>query len=74
MTGLRSRTNGRGDFLITATTPVPEGAATGASELFFPHFAEGGGYNVQFVLFGRRTSGTIYFLTEAGGPASLLFQ
>jgi len=37
--GLRSRTNERGDFLITTTPPVPENTAP-TPELFFPHFAD----------------------------------
>ena len=45
-----------------------------AAELFFPHFAEGGGYNMQFILFGRASSGTLYFFDQAGNPAPLLFR
>jgi len=69
VTGLRSRTNERGDFLITTTPPVAE-SAPAASELFFPHFADGGGYITQFILFGggsgRTFSGTIRFLSQSG--------
>jgi hypothetical protein len=71
--GLRGRTNEREEFLITTTTPVDESAPVGASELFFPHFAEGGSYSMQFILFGRSASGTVYFFDQAGNPVSLLF-
>ena len=74
VTGLRSRTNERGDFLITTTPPVAESAPV-ASELFFPHFAHGGGYTTQFILFGggsgRTLSGTVRFLSQSGEPLSL---
>src|SRR5262249_13227042 len=48
--GLRSRTNERGDFLVTTTPPVNE-ADPPSKELFFPHFADSGGYTTQFILF-----------------------
>jgi glucose/arabinose dehydrogenase len=74
VTGLRGRTNERGEFLTTTTTPVDETALTGSTEMFFPHFAEGGGYSMQFVLYGRATSGTTYFFDQAGNPAFLIFR
>ena len=40
----------------------------------FPHFAEGAGYSMQFILFGRAASGTISFFDQAGNPASLAFR
>src|SRR6185436_677628 len=43
VTGLRGRTNERGDFLITTTTPLDESSPATTSETFIPHFAEGGG-------------------------------
>jgi hypothetical protein len=73
VTGLRTRTNERGEFFVTTTTPVDETTSGGAAELFFPHFAEGGGYRMQFILFGRVSSGTVYFFDQAGDPVSLLF-
>ena len=74
VTGLRSRTNERGEFLITTTTPMDESVPGSPTELFFPHFAEGGGYSMQFILFGRASSGTMYLLDQAGNPVSLLFR
>jgi hypothetical protein len=44
------------------------------SDLFFPHFAEGGGYGMQFVLFGRAAAGTLYLTDQAGDPVLLLFR
>ena len=74
VTGLRSRTNERGEFLITTTTPMDETVPPSPTELFFPHFAEGGGYSMQFILFGRASSGAMYLLDQAGNPVSLLFR
>jgi hypothetical protein len=74
VTSIRGRTNERGDFLITTTVPVDESAPVTSSELLFPHFADGGGYSTQFILFGRGTSGTMYFFSQSGQPKALLFQ
>lgn len=72
--GLRSRINERGDFLITTTPPIAEGASP-TPELFFPHFVDSGGYTTQFILFtaGSRDSvkGTIRFFSTAGRPLDL---
>jgi hypothetical protein len=73
VTGLRGHTNERGDFLVTTTPPTDESATSTAIELFFPHFVEGGGYSMQFIFFGRSTSGTLYFFNSSGDPISLLF-
>jgi hypothetical protein len=72
--GLRSRTNERGDFLITTTPPVSENT-TAVPELFFPHFADDGGYTTQFILFGvgARSSlkGAIRFFSQSGEALGL---
>jgi hypothetical protein len=72
--GLRSRTNERGDFLITTTPPVVESSSAPA-QLFFPHFADGGGYTTQFILFSGgkpgSVNGTIRFFSQAGQPLDL---
>jgi hypothetical protein len=72
--GLRSRTNERGDFLITTTPPVPENGPP-SPELFFPHFADSGGYTTQFILFnginGRSLNGTIRFFSQSGDQLNL---
>jgi hypothetical protein len=73
--GLRGRYNERGDFLIAATPPVPEGGASGSAELVFPHFADAGGYTTQFILFGRGAgppvSGALRFFSQNGQSMGL---
>jgi hypothetical protein len=72
--GLRSRSNERGDFLITTTPPIAENDSP-AQELFFPHFVDSGGYSTQFILFngitGRSVNGTLRFFSQSGEPLSL---
>jgi hypothetical protein len=72
--GLRSRTNERGDFLVTTTPPVNE-ADPPSQELFFPHFADSGGYTTQFILFngvvGRSVNGTLRFFSQSGQPLGM---
>ena len=51
--GLRLAFNQRGDIVTTTTPPVDENALPPASGLFFPHFAAGGGWATQFILFSR---------------------
>jgi hypothetical protein len=46
---LRSLTNERGDFLIT-TFPIADVTQPAPSPVIFPHIADGGGYNTQFIL------------------------
>jgi hypothetical protein len=75
MVGLRGRYNERNDFLITTTPPANESAATSA-ELFFPHFASGGGYTTQLVLFNgtadQSSAGLIRFVSQSGQPLSVV--
>jgi glucose/arabinose dehydrogenase len=74
VTGLRGHTNERGEFLITSTSPVAETPLQDVSGPIFPHWAEGGGYSMQFILFGRAAAGTMYFVDRTGNPATLLFR
>jgi YD repeat-containing protein len=73
--GLRARVNERGDFLITTTAPVDENSPPSSNELLFPHFADGGGYTTQFILFsrspGQNSAGTLRFFGQSGQPLSL---
>jgi hypothetical protein len=71
---LRARYNERREFLIATSTPVDEAAVVTSTELLFPHFVEGGSYTTQFALFGENTSGTLYFVNQAGQPALLLLR
>jgi hypothetical protein len=68
--GLRGRYNERQDFLTTTTQPTNEGDPVSTADLFFPHFADGGGYTTQFILFNgsidQSSSGLIRFLSQTG--------
>jgi hypothetical protein len=74
VTALRNHTNERNESLISATPPFDESAAAN-SELFFPQFAVGGGYDLQFVLINVAAtgsqSGTMFFLSPSGNPVGL---
>jgi hypothetical protein len=76
--GLRARYNERNDLLITTTPPGDEGVPPPASGLYFPHFADAGGYTTQFVLFsaqpGQRPSGTLQVVPEASGAVNLVIS
>jgi hypothetical protein len=68
--GLRGRYNERNEFLVTTTPPVSEVNAPTDSPLFFPHFAEAGGFSTQFVLFnatpGTTPSGSLRLVSQGG--------
>jgi hypothetical protein len=78
MVGLRGRYNERGDFLVTTTPPVLENSSPTASELLFPHFAYGGGYTTQFILFsgyaGQTSAGMIRYFSQTGQPLDVTTQ
>ncbi len=71
VTGLRSRFNERGDFLIAATPTVSDADAV-STGLIFPHLVEGGGSVTQFVLLSGR--GKLRFFRQLGQPLSLGLQ
>ena len=70
--GLRGRYNERRDFLITTTPPVNEASTASSAEMIFPHWAGGGGYSTQFILFSRVPSqtsgGMLRFFSQIGQP------
>ena len=76
--GLRSRTNQRGDFMITTTPPTDEAGPSTMSELVFPHLADTGGWTTQFVLFsgiaGQTASGTMSFVSDSGQALPLVVR
>jgi len=78
MVGLRGRYNERGDFLVTTTPPVLENSSPTANELLFPHFAYGGGYTTQFILFsgyaGQTSAGMIRYFSQTGQPQDVTTQ
>jgi hypothetical protein len=73
--GLRARYNERNDLLMTTTPPADESVPPPASGLYFPHFADAGGFTTQFVLFsaqpGETTSGTLQLVPTAGGTVNV---
>ena len=76
--GLWARYNERNDLLITTTPPSNERLAPTVSGVFFPHFADAGGYSTQFILFsgepGESTSGTLQFVSQTGAPMNLVIR
>ncbi len=73
--GLRGRYNERNDFLITALPPVDETATPADTDMFFPHYVDGGGYTTQFILFsglaGQQSSGALRFFSQDGNLVNL---
>ena len=69
---LRQRYNERGDYLITTTPPTLETGTPTAAVRLFPHFANGGGYTTQFILFsgttGQTSTGNLGFFQQSGAP------
>jgi hypothetical protein len=76
--GLRGRTNERGDFLITTTSPVDESGTASSTEWLFPHIVDSGGYSTQLILFsgvrGQSASGTLRFVSQSGADLNLHFK
>ena len=46
---LRATFNQRGEFLLTST-PVADVTASSAGRVYFPHFADGGGFSTSIIL------------------------
>ena len=70
---LRGFTNERGEFLIT-TLPVATVGSTSSDTLFFPHFADGGGWTTQIVLVNPSDAtigGTLEFFDQSGDAVVL---
>jgi hypothetical protein len=69
--GLRTRTNERGEFLITATPAIDEAAAA-PQELLFPYLVDGGGYTTDFIIFGGpAVSGNLRIFQQNGAALTL---
>ena len=75
MAGLTGHVNERGEYLISATPPVDERVGVSGSELLIPHFAVGGGYDLQFVLINTAATGpqtgTMFFFAPTGSAVLL---
>ena len=69
---LRGLTNERSEFLIT-TLLVTSLSSSGSDTIYFPHFADGGGWTTQVVLVNPTEStitGDVGFLGQGSGTAS----
>jgi len=74
VTTVRVRVNERGDYVINAAAPVNVADPVVASELFFPHLAVGGGFDMQYVLINPQNgadSGTMRFFAPDGNALPL---
>jgi hypothetical protein len=74
--GLRARYNERADFLITTLVPVQE-TLNISDELYFPHFADSGGYTTQFILMNNipgQSSGVLRLFNQSGEALNLVLQ
>jgi hypothetical protein len=64
--------------LITTTQSIDEATGASTAEQFFPHFADGGGYTTQFILFNgasdQSSSGSMKFFTQSGQTYSLTLR
>jgi hypothetical protein len=69
---VRTATNARGDFLLTAF-PVADLTRPAPAPLVFPQIADGGGYRTEFILLsaGAASSATISFRSPAGVPMAI---
>jgi hypothetical protein len=75
--GLRGRYNERNEFLITTTPPIDEAVVPPFAELFFPHFADSGGYTTQFILLAGPSSGatgSIRTFSQSGDVVNVNMQ
>ena len=73
--GLRLRINENGELKMTTTPPSDETGPSTTADLFFPHFADSGGWSTQFILYsgtaGQAVSGTLRFIDASGQPLDL---
>jgi hypothetical protein len=68
---LRGTNNQRREFLITATPIADLKQPPANGPLYFPHFADGGGYTTSLILLSASDSiesGTLQILNDDGGP------
>jgi hypothetical protein len=69
---IRGRVNERSEFLMTPL-PIANPDNTTTVTVFFPHFADGGGWTTHFDLVNPTNatiSGTFTFVNQAGSPGS----
>jgi len=69
---IRGRVNERSEFLMTQL-PIANLDNTTTATVFFPHFADGGGWTTHFDLVNPTNatiSGTLTFVNQAGSPGN----
>jgi hypothetical protein len=75
VTAVRVRINERGELLLASVPVINEAVAAQSSPLIIPHFATGGGYSAQFVVFSgfanQTTSGQLQFFGQSGSALFL---
>jgi hypothetical protein len=72
--GLRGRYIERRDFLIATIPPANELANSAGSSAYFPHFADSGGYQTQFIFLSGTTAesaGSLRLFSDFGTPLRL---
>jgi hypothetical protein len=77
-TGLRLHYNERAEVLISTTPPAADNNSSSPDEIIFPHFADGGGFTTQFILFngtaGQSSSGTLRLVDQSGQSSNIVLQ
>jgi hypothetical protein len=76
-TGLRLHYNERAEVLISTTPPAADNNSSSPNEIIFPHFADGGGFTTQFILFNGgagQSSGTLRLYDQNGQSSSVVLQ
>ena len=74
VTALRGFTNERAEFLMT-TLPVAPLLSASSETIYFPHFADGGGWTTQVILVNPTDvtiTGTVQFLGQGSGTTAAL--
>jgi len=70
VSGLRTRINERGDFLITTTSPTNENDSV-VSKVVFPQVVDGNGYSTEMILYSgsdiQPGSGNLQLYSQLGG-------
>ena len=69
---LRTLTNARGDYLLT-TFPIADLTRPAPSPVFFPHLADGGGYQTEWILLGTANAARLLmsFFGPDGSPLAI---
>ncbi len=66
--GLRTRYNGRGDFLISTTPAIADNTPSSTEEFVFPQVVSGSGYTTEFILINSAVAsqGTLSLKSQTG--------